>query len=78
MCLIRRRERPQTGAKLSISEAGRHRIQCLIADQEEEDIAILELRHREHAQVEDALKGLKATGALYLPLRSSQANAAWF
>src|SRR5207248_7947496 len=33
--------------------------------------------HRSHAQVEDAVKTLKATGASYLPFHDFAANAAW-
>jgi hypothetical protein len=38
----------------------------------------LEADHRQHAQVEDRVKSLKATGAGHLPFHSFDANAAWF
>lgn len=42
------------------------------------DIAALEaLHHRQHAEVEDRVKTLKATGAGHLPFHSFTANAAW-
>jgi hypothetical protein len=37
----------------------------------------LEATHRQHAQVEDRVKTLKATGASLLPFHSFAANAAW-
>jgi hypothetical protein len=76
--LICRRERPHPGAQLSFTDVDGHRYQCFITDQGGEDIASLELLHREHAQVEDVVKTLKATGASHLPFHSFTANAAWF
>ena len=38
----------------------------------------MEALHRQHAEVEDRVKTLKATGAGYLPFHSFAANAAWF
>jgi hypothetical protein len=75
--LICRRERPHPGAQLSFSDAGGHRFQCFITDQPGEDIAALEVLHRQHAEVEDRVKTLKATGAERLPFHSFGANAAW-
>jgi Transposase DDE domain group 1 len=76
--LICRRERPHPGAQLTFTDLDGHRFQCFITDQPDPDIAMLEQRHREHAQVEDAVKTLKATGASHLPFHSFNANAAWF
>jgi hypothetical protein len=75
--LICRRERPHPGAQLSFTDLDGHRFQCFITDQEDDDIAALEVTHRQHAQVEDRVKTLKATGANYLPFHSFVANAAW-
>lgn len=75
--LICRRERPHPGAQLSFTDLDGHRFQCFITDQTDEDIAALEALHRQHAQVEDRVKTLKATGASYLPFHSFDANAAW-
>ena len=76
--LICRRERPHPGAQLSFTDLDGHRFQCFITDQTDDDIAALEADHRQHAQVEDRVKTLKATGAS-APARStpSHANAAW-
>jgi hypothetical protein len=75
--LICRRERPHPGAQLIFTDLDGHRFQCFITDQTHEDIAKLEVLHRQHAQVEDRVKTLKATGAGYLPFHSFEANAAW-
>jgi hypothetical protein len=76
--LICRRERPHPGAQLSFSDTDGHRFQCFITDQDGEDIAALEALHRQHAEVEDRVKTLKATGAGHLPFHCFSANAAWF
>ena len=76
--LICRRERPHPGAQLSFTDVDGHRFQCFITDQADPDVAALEVLHRQHAQVEDRVKTLKATGAGYLPFHDFAANAAWF
>jgi Transposase DDE domain group 1 len=76
--LICRRERPHPGAQLSFTDLDGHRFQCFITDQDNPDIAALEVLHRRHAQVEDRIKTLKSTGASCLPFHSFAANAAWF
>jgi len=40
-------------------------------------LAGLELRHRQHARVEDRIRELKATGLRNLPCHRFAANAAW-
>ncbi len=76
--LICRRERPHPGAQLSFTDLDGHRFQCFITDQDDPNIAGLEVLHRQHAEVEDRVKALKATGASHLPFHSFAANAAWF
>jgi hypothetical protein len=76
--LICRRERPHPGAQLSFTDHDGHRFQCFITDQNDQDIAGLEVLHRQHAEVEDRVKTLKASGASHLPFHSFAANAAWF
>lgn len=75
--LICRRERPHPGAQLTFTDLDGHRFQCFITDQDGHDIAALEAIHRSHAEVEDRVKTLKATGAGHLPFHAFQANAAW-
>jgi hypothetical protein len=76
--LICRRERPHPGAQLSFTDLDGHRFQCFITDQPDPDIAALEALHRQHAEVEDRVKTLKACGAGHLPFHSFTANTAWF
>jgi DDE family transposase len=65
--LVCRRERPHPGAQLSFTDDDGHCFQCFITDQPDPDIAALEVLHRQHAEVEDRVKTLKATGACRLP-----------
>jgi Transposase DDE domain group 1 len=76
--LICRRERPHPGAQLTFTDLDGHRFQCFITDQDDRDIAALEALHRQHAEVEERVKTLKACGAGHLPFHSFAANAAWF
>jgi DDE family transposase len=76
--LICRRERPHPGAQLTFTDLDGHRFQCFITDQPGADSAALEVRHRQHAEVEDRVKTLKQTGASFLPFHAFQPNAAWF
>jgi hypothetical protein len=75
--LVCRRERPHPGAQLTFTDVDGHRFQCFITDQTDPDIAALEVLHRRHAQVEDRIKTVKATGASHLPFHAFAANAAW-
>ena len=76
--LICRRERPHPGAQLSVldCETG-YRHTAFITDQEDEDIAALELRHRRRARVEDAIRVGKETGMRKMPLAAFAHNQAW-
>jgi hypothetical protein len=75
--LIVRRERPHPGAQLSFSDVDGHRFQCFISDQQDDDLALLEARHRAHAIVEDRVRELKSTGLANLPFSAFAANQAW-
>jgi Transposase DDE domain group 1 len=75
--LICRRERPHPGAQLSFTDHDGHRFQCFITDQPDSDLAALELRHREHAIVEDRVRALKSTGLSNMPFSAFAANQAW-
>jgi len=75
--LICRRERPHPGAQFSFTDLDGHRFQCFITDQQGDDLAALEVTHRQHAEVEDRVKTLKATGAGHLPFHAFAANAVW-
>ena len=47
------------------------------AQQNDPDLAALEVRHREHAVVEDRVRALKSTGVANLPFSAFAANQAW-
>ena len=48
-----------------------------ITDQPDPNIASLELRHRQHARVEDRIRAAKATGARNLPFDLWRRNQVW-
>jgi hypothetical protein len=48
--LIIRRERPHPGAQLSFTDHDGYRFQAILTDQTDEDIAIIERRHRQRAR----------------------------
>jgi hypothetical protein len=75
--LIVRRERPHPGAQLSFTDLDGHRFQSFITDQPGDNLAALEQTHRQHAEVEDRVKTVKATGASHLPFHAFAPNSAW-
>ena len=79
--LILRKERPHPGAQLTFTDAGGMRITAFLTDTPPGlvpgQIAGLELRHRQHARVEDRIRQAKATGLRNLPCRAFNENAAW-
>ena len=79
--LILRKERPHPGAQLRFTDADGMRVTAFITDTRPGviagQVAGLELRHRQHARVEDRIRELKATGGRNLPCHRFWANAAW-
>jgi hypothetical protein len=80
--LICRRERPHPGAQLSMfdcSEGYRHTCFITNAIETENDaaVAVLELRHRGHARVEDRVRNWKDCGLQNLPFASFTQNLTW-
>ncbi|MDO0978186.1 IS1380 family transposase [Mycolicibacterium frederiksbergense] len=79
--LILRKERPHPGAQLRFTDTDGMRVTAFITDTPPGaipgQVAGLELRHRQHARVEDRIRDLKATGLRNLPCHSFWANAAW-
>jgi hypothetical protein len=82
--VIVRKERPHPGAQLSLFdlEAGfRHTaFICCPRPSEGRDrlpISSLELRHRQHARVEDRIRQAKAAGLSNLPSKFAPENRAW-
>ena len=77
--VICRRERPHPGAQYRFTDIDGHRFQMLLTDTPSRgnDIATLELRHRQHARVEDRIRNGKNSGLRNLPCQDLHANAAW-
>ena len=79
--LILRKERPHPGAQLSFTDVDGHRITAILTDTPtgviRGQVGGLELRHREHARVEDRIRQAKSTGLRNLPCRAWDENAAW-
>jgi hypothetical protein len=79
--LILRKERPHPGAQLQFTDSDGHRVTAFITDTPPGvipgQLAGLELRHRQHARVEDRIRQAKATGLRNLPCHRADANAAW-
>jgi Transposase DDE domain group 1 len=75
--LIVRRERPHPGAQLSFSDHDGYRFQAILTDQSDQDIAIIECRHRQHAHVEDRIRDDKDTGLAKFPFKAFALNQVW-
>lgn len=79
--LILRKERPHPGAQLTFTDVDGMRITAFLTDTPpgliDGQIAGLELRHRQHARVEDRIRQAKATGLRNLPCRAWNENTAW-
>jgi hypothetical protein len=75
--LIVRRERPHPGAQLSFTDHDGHRFQAILTDQDDEDIAEIECRHRQRADVEDRIRDDKDTGLAKFPFKQFALNEVW-
>jgi hypothetical protein len=79
--LILRKEHPHPGAQLTFTDVDGHRITAFLTDTAPGVIpgqaAGLELRHRQHARVEDRIRQAKASGLRNLPCRGQEENSAW-
>ena len=77
--VICRRERPHPGAQYRFTDIDGHRFQVLLTDTPSRgnDIAILELRHRQHARVEDRIRNAKDRGLRNLPCQDLHTNRGW-
>ena len=75
--LIVRRERPHPGAQLSFTDHDGYRFQAILTDQTDENIAVLECRHRQHAHVEDRIRDDKDTGLSKFPFKEFALNEVW-
>jgi hypothetical protein len=75
--VIVRRERPHPGAQLSFSDRDGYRFQAILTDQPDEQIAIIECRHRQRARVEDRIRDDKDTGLAKFPFQAFALNEVW-
>ena len=79
--VILRKERPHPGAQLRFTDSDGLRVTAFITDTPPGvvpgQLGGLELRHRQHARVEDRIRQAKATGLRNLPCHRAEANAAW-
>jgi hypothetical protein len=75
--LVCRSERPHPGAQFTIFDEHGYRYTCFLTDQEGNDIAELELRHRGRARVEDCIRAGKDTGMRNLPHHAFEHNQTW-
>jgi Transposase DDE domain group 1 len=79
--LILRKERPHPGAQLTFTDVDGHRVTAFLTDSPPgvipHQVAGLELRHRQHARVEDRIREGKAAGLRNLPCRGWEENCAW-
>ena len=78
MRIMCRRERPSSGAQLSLmEEADGWRYQLVATNTPTGHAQFLEARHRPHARVEDRIRTGKNTGIGHLPSHSFALNQAW-
>ena len=79
--LILRKERPHPGAQLTFTDVDGHRVTAILTNTKPGVVpgqaAGLELRHRQHARVEDRIREAKATGLRNFPCRAFNENQAW-
>ena len=72
-----RREPLHPGAQQTIDDLDGYRFTALLTDQPDDDIAVLEQRHRARAHAEDRIRTLKDLGMRNLPCGDYQRNAVW-
>ncbi|WUI10989.1 IS1380 family transposase [Kineococcus sp. NBC_00420] len=77
MRIIARRERPNPGAQLGLTDVDGWRITIFATNISGGRVAEHELTHRLRARAEDRIRCLKDTGARNLPLHSFAANQIW-
>ncbi|MGH3846751.1 MAG: IS1380 family transposase, partial [Pseudonocardiaceae bacterium] len=75
--LIVRKEHPHPGAQLSFTDLDGCRVTAFLTDTTGWHLPDLELRHRQHAVVEDRIRCGKDTGLNNFPLHAFTANTCW-
>jgi len=74
---IVRRERAHAGAQLSMLDHEGNRLQIVFTNQADDDIAMLDARHRMRGRCEQQIEQLQQTGLSKLPFGSFDANQVW-
>jgi DDE family transposase len=75
--VIVRREPLHPGAQQTLWDVAGARFTAFLTDQPDTDLAELDRVHREHARVEDRIRGAKDTGARNLPCETFERNQVW-
>ena len=72
---------PPPGAQLTFTDVDEHRVTAFITDTPPRvvpgQLAGLDLRHRQHARVEDRIRQAKASGLRGFPCHAFEANSCW-
>jgi hypothetical protein len=64
-------------AQLSFTDHDGYRFQAILTDQDDEDLATIERRHRQRARVEDRIRDDKDTGLANMPFKQFALNEVW-
>lgn len=75
--LLVRKEPLHPGAQQTIDDIDGCRFTAFLTDQSDDDLAMLDTRHRGHARVEDRIRCGKDTGMRTLPCDTFARNALW-
>jgi hypothetical protein len=75
--LLIRREPLHPGAQQTFDDEDGYRFTALLTDQPEDDLALLDQRHRAHARVEQRIRDAKDTGLANLPSADFAINTIW-
>ena len=75
--LLVRREPLHPGAQQTFDDIDGYRFTAFLTDQTEDDIALLDARHRAHARVEDRIRCAKNTGLASMPCDTFDRNQLW-
>ncbi len=75
--LLVRREPLHPGAQQTFDDLDGHRFTAFVTDQDDDDLAVLDTRHRAHARVEQRIRDAKDTGLANLPSADFAVNSIW-
>ena len=75
--LLIRREPLHPGAQQTFDDEDGYRFTALLTDQPDDDLALLDQRHRAHARVEQRIRDAKDTGLANLPSHDFAINTIW-